>query len=449
MKTRNGFRVSTLIIFGLPLLNFACGQNQSPNNRDTLAEARSSNDAGPAMTVEDVVHGFEMIDLLPDQIASESDKLAWEQSLVSDDKLRPLDATSGSPEFYLDSTKDDQREVVDLRPNDTGVRNQGSESTCTAFATIAAMENIIKRTHGEFINVSERHHWTTYADYQITSSLSKASSATIVSEATWPYNGQRPSNITGNGIAKLNSYATTKLALNPVVSSLRSGKPVVIGVGILTSLMSPKEGGIVQGGTLKPGMGHAMAVTGAIIDSRVPGGGYFIVKNSWGTSWGDRGYGYVAFDYCQKAWCSAYSLADASLYDKDVLVPKPSTPQPDPTPNPQPQPTDPVVDLSPADFELTGHPSNRQTAFGMTSYFLSVDASPTVLKQIRSIEYSPSRGSSYTVYNGASGDIPVIPSNLASPDFKTRASRVSSEDVIVNLRSGQKIRLEGITVILK
>ncbi|MCX6123390.1 MAG: C1 family peptidase, partial [Proteobacteria bacterium] len=433
----------------------ACG-NTAVSNR-TSQKSSSSDAAGaevqkPTLTVEDVVAGFELGEKLPVQEATEEDKALWEKSLVMDDKLRSPDAIEGGLEFLLDEVTPDQREVVDLRPNDTGVRNQGSEGTCTAFATVATMENLVKRFYGQSVDISERHHWSTYADYQSTSSLSKAKAAPIVSESSWPYYGRKPSSFQGLGIAKLNSYTTTKLSLLPVVESLRKGQPVVIAVGVLTSLMNPRQGGIIQGGAQKGGAGHAIAVTGAIIDSRVPGGGYFIIKNSWGGNWGDKGYGYVAFDYCQRTWCSAYSIADASVFKDGQLVPKPSI-DPSPTTPPAPTPTPvspPAVDPAPAytaaDFKLTGHPSHRRGIFGMTSFYLTVEAKPEIMKQIRSVQYAESRGSFYTVNNGSSADIAVSVSNMASPDFRTRANSFQTEPVVIKLRNGKKLILESIKV---
>lgn len=30
------------------------------------------------------------------------------------------------------------------------------------------------------------------------------------------------------------------------------------------------------------------------------GGGYFVVKNSWGTGWGDNGYGYLSYEWVRR-----------------------------------------------------------------------------------------------------------------------------------------------------
>jgi hypothetical protein len=42
---------------------------------------------------------------------------------------------------------------------------------------------------------------------------------------------------------------------------------------------------------------HAVAVVGYVKDSVSPGGGYYIIKNSWGTDWpvGGGGFGYCTF----------------------------------------------------------------------------------------------------------------------------------------------------------
>jgi hypothetical protein len=47
--------------------------------------------------------------------------------------------------------------------------------------------------------------------------------------------------------------------------------------------------------------GHAVALVGYTKDR-------FIVRNSWGTTWGDKGYGYASNDYALQAFTEAYGV---------------------------------------------------------------------------------------------------------------------------------------------
>ena len=65
--------------------------------------------------------------------------------------------------------------------------------------------------------------------------------------------------------------------------------------------------------------GHAVLITGLIDNSQLPpgappgsGGGYLIIKNSWGNCYGDSGYAYLPYD-----WVKAYGMSAVVVGDAD------------------------------------------------------------------------------------------------------------------------------------
>lgn len=52
--------------------------------------------------------------------------------------------------------------------------------------------------------------------------------------------------------------------------------------------------------------GHGVILVGYGLDKKMPGGGYFILRNSWGTKFADRGYAGITFELTKKYGISAY-----------------------------------------------------------------------------------------------------------------------------------------------
>ena len=65
--------------------------------------------------------------------------------------------------------------------------------------------------------------------------------------------------------------------------------------------------------------GHAVLITGLIDNEDLPagapagsGGGYVIIKNSWGNCYGDAGYAYLPYDWVKAYGMSAMVLGDVN-----------------------------------------------------------------------------------------------------------------------------------------
>jgi len=161
----------------------------------------------------------------------------------------------------------------------------------------------------------------------------------------FPYSDQKCSDkpsTYGIQLAKENKIATyLKLANwdNPykladkVKKAIANKNPVVIGMRVSSSFY--KVTGAWSGVQVGKVGGHAMVVIG-YDDTKY--GGAFELMNSWGTRWGNNGFGWVRYTDFEKYVKTAYVMVD------NIKNPPPA-PKPKPSPKPQPKPKPEVVAL--------------------------------------------------------------------------------------------------------
>ena len=98
-----------------------------------------------------------------------------------------------------------------------------------------------------------------------------------------------------------------------VVKGLLSARrPIIFCHEVNASFRGHNDGYITHPGSGEESSGgHCVLITGFVDNADLPsgapdgaGGGYFIVKNSWGAGWGDQGYCYVPYD-----WAAEYGTA--------------------------------------------------------------------------------------------------------------------------------------------
>jgi hypothetical protein len=87
--------------------------------------------------------------------------------------------------------------------------------------------------------------------------------------------------------------------------------PIVIGIPVGETIFEPRPHPGCTGNSYV-GMprsfmgGHAITLTGYNQDARL-----LQFKNSWGVGWGDRGYGYISYDYLDRVQYDAWATPDA------------------------------------------------------------------------------------------------------------------------------------------
>jgi hypothetical protein len=220
---------------------------------------------------------------------------------------------------------------VNLIPFFQPIRNQGPRGTCVSFA-LTALNEYIKRRRGILRNLSEQHLY--YETKLIDGSPAgcgtwQVKGASVLGgrgqcrEIVWPYRNALPCNNHGplpvaarpdglnNRLAVLAVPARSVLAYKTHMSKQR---PVTLSIPVYNSwyqsAATRQTGRITMRIGNEPSIGgHAVCLVGYVDTAASPGGGYFIVRNSWGTSaFGSAnpfgaGYGTIPFQYITNdAW---------------------------------------------------------------------------------------------------------------------------------------------------
>jgi len=209
---------------------------------------------------------------------------------------------------------------VDLRKGCPPVYDQGQLGSCTANSIGAAFEFEIKKQKAPdfmpsrlFIYYNERaieNTINTDAGAQIRDGIKSINKQGVCPEAMWPYNisefTQKPHSVCYNDALKhlVTSYHRVLTDLNQMKGCLAEGYPFVFGFTVYESFESQKvaQTGILNMPAAKEKVmgGHAVLAVGYDDASK-----RFIVRNSWGEGWGQKGYFTMPYNYLTNS-----SLAD-------------------------------------------------------------------------------------------------------------------------------------------
>jgi len=186
----------------------------------------------------------------------------------------------------------------------TSVKNQGGCGSCVAFAAVGALEGQLKiqaNNPSWNIDLSEQHLFscgggTCSGGWYISSALNYLQQYGTPDEACSPYQGQSGSGSCSKSCPDWQSRASkisswSWVANNPsaLQAALVNG-PLVAGFYVYTDFLSYSGGVYHYDGHSPLAGGHAIVIVGYDSTER-----YWIVKNSWGSGWGDGGYFRIGF----------------------------------------------------------------------------------------------------------------------------------------------------------
>lgn len=217
---------------------------------------------------------------------------------------------------------------VDLRRMMSPIRNQGSLGSCTAFATaVGLMESTQLELHSElelplsplFLYYETRkreHRLNQDSGASLRSTIKAAAKIGVCGEDEWPYKVTKfkkepPAHAYDKiGKLKIGNYYRVRNA-DEIRKALAYTNPVVFGLMLYDSFNQVGNSGIVKMPKYDSENfigGHAMCCVG--YDNAKQ---HFIVRNSWGTRWGDKGYCYIPYDYmadrqqCVDMWTCTFA----------------------------------------------------------------------------------------------------------------------------------------------
>ena len=210
---------------------------------------------------------------------------------------------------------------VDLRSGFPAPYDQGELGSCTANAIAGALQFLERKEGAEapvmpsrlFIYYNERAlEGTTDSDSgaQIRDGIKVVVREGFCPEEEWPYDIDRfaekpPAQCYRDARKERESrYLRITPQLLPMLTCLATGYPFVFGFSVYESFMSPRVAETGVAPLPHPGErlvgGHAVIACGY---DRT--GGRFIVRNSWGGTWGQGGYFTMPFGYLADSMLSA------------------------------------------------------------------------------------------------------------------------------------------------
>lgn len=225
-----------------------------------------------------------------------------------------------SRDYKYSSTVTTLPSKVDLRAFTTEIEDQQQQGSCTANATTSALELLTNRA-GRYEDLSRQFLYYTSRDYEsrigqdgavLRDALKMSNQYGVCLESEWAYSANmentRPPQVCYDSAStrKVTRYEAVPISSSNIwetvygiKSALAEGLPVVIAMAVYDSIFQINAPLREQNyssfnsstGNYYPFAGnHAVTIVG-YDDAE----GYFIFVNSWGQSWGDKGFGALKY----------------------------------------------------------------------------------------------------------------------------------------------------------
>lgn len=253
------------------------------------------------------------------------------------DKKDERDFKFSAAETY-DKLKATRPTTIDWTRTMSRVKDQGQLGTCVGFAVTAMKEfeevyerQLAQKEYGpttpQLSDLSESYVYWGAKEYDpdktegtsIRYAMQVLQKKGVPTESFWPYSDKTSGQpLSGSeeaaAWAKIGSYWRLS-TLEDILTAL-SKQPVPIGVEVFSEFEAVGSNGIVSlpGSGSRSLGGHAICLVGYDDTKKL-----LKFKNSWGTGWGENGYGYLPYEYFTHV-IDAWTCLDLTIVDGTVPV---------------------------------------------------------------------------------------------------------------------------------
>lgn len=229
-------------------------------------------------------------------------------------------------------------ESVDLRNIFLPIRNQGNQGSCAAFAVSSVIEAQIQAKKHRYSPAFL--YWVARNNLKTADTDSGATMYAVIrgavekgvcKEESMPYNSDiytlQPSDSAIEEALQCRIIAAKSVEpkLHAIKSALSDGYPVIAAIQIFDSFSETHSGFIPHPSVAelkKAGSDNLHAYHGMVICGFSDKDKVLVVRNSWGTDFGDNGYCYIPYSYAQKYIKQACVITEISSSENNMAITK-------------------------------------------------------------------------------------------------------------------------------
>lgn len=247
---------------------------------------------------------------------------------LTSESVEPIYSKAG----VLETSESTLPKAVDLRKWCSPVEDQGELGSCTANAGVGMVEYFERKAFGKHIDASRLFlykatrnlmHETGDTGGYLRVTMGALALFGAPPEEYWPYDvGKFDDEPPSFCYAFAQSYKSLKyVRLDPVdkqpekvlaqiKANLAASLPSMFGFTVYSSITQadkqggkipfPSKGEKIEGGHAIMAVGYDDSLTVTNQDDGSETTGAIMIRNSWGTEWGDEGYGWLPYEYVLK-----------------------------------------------------------------------------------------------------------------------------------------------------